>query len=569
MDKIDKILLAVQKPGRYTGGEWNSVAKEWHPETLKVCLAFPDIYEIGMSHLGLKILYGILNRERDILCERSFCPWPDFEQQLRQNDIPLFSLESRRSLRDFDILGFSLSYELCYTNMLTMLDLASIPLRSAERGERDPIVIAGGPACYNPEPIADFIDAFLIGDAEDAVLEMALIVKNVKIKKNPEARKTILRELSSIKGVYVPSMYGTQYTEGGSIKRFFPIDKEAPYPISKRIVRDLDSAYYPTEQIVPNISVVHDRIALEIMRGCKHRCGFCQACMEYLPARERSAQKIVELAMEAYRSTGLDEISLLSLSSGDYSGIEELIAKLNGNFAGLGVSISVPSLRVEDIVDKLPLLISVVKKSGLTFAPEAASARLRSSIGKNINIEKLFQAAEESYRRGWKRVKLYFMIGLPGETDEDVVKIAELAMSLSDLKRRIDGRPAAIALSVNAFLPKPHSVLENNTMEDMQSLKRKQAILRNAIKSRNIELSIHSIEMSRLECLLGRGDRRVAVLIHEAWKRGAKFDGWKESFNMSIWEEALRAIGMDPEFYITRSVSKDEVLPWDFIETSG
>ncbi|MCX5665952.1 MAG: TIGR03960 family B12-binding radical SAM protein, partial [Candidatus Omnitrophica bacterium] len=400
MDNLNELLLQVQKPAIYIGGEWNMVKKEWTPDKVKVLLAFPEVYEVGMSYLGLKILYGILNKRDDCLCERVFSPWSDFEEILRKNKISLFSLESRRAIREFDIIGISLAYELNYTNVLNLLDLGGIPIRSSERSEDDPIIIAGGPACYNPEPMSEFIDAFVIGDGEEAVCDL---IDKFKLGLG---RKELLRELAKIPGVYIPSLYETAYNNDGTIKSFLPKEKEMPLKIQKRVVKDLDSSFYPTDQLVPYIQIVHDRIMLEIMRGCKHACKFCQAGTTYRPRRERSKETVIRIAKEAYSKTGYEEITLLSLSSGDHSQIKEIVEDLNSEFKAKGVSVSVPSLRIEDSLAKLPALISQVKKSGLTFAPEAGSECLRKVISKNIDIEKLMDALRESYRSGWRRVKL-------------------------------------------------------------------------------------------------------------------------------------------------------------------
>ena len=563
-EKLNELLLTVQKPGRYVGGEWNAVKKEWTDDKVKVLLAFPDLYEIGMSHLGIKILYGILNNRADCLCERVFSPWPDFEDVLRKNQISLFSLESRKSIKEFDIIGFSLAYELCYTNMLNILDLGGIPVRSAERKESDPIIIAGGPSCYNPEPIADFIDAFLIGDGEEAINE---IVEAYKLATSfpGRTRASILKELALIKGVYVPSLYDVEYNPDGTIKKFSPKAEWVPTKIEKRVIEDFNKAFYPINQIVPNIGIVHDRIAIEIMRGCKHACKFCQATVAYRPCRERSRETVVEIAKKAYEATGYDEISLLSLSSVDHSDLREIIADLNSYFRGKSVSLSVPSLRIEDALKDLPTLISEVKKSGLTFAPEAGTERMRASLNKNIKIEKLFEATSESFRRGWRKVKLYFMIGLPGETDEDINGITDLIYGISNLKKQVDGRPAQITASINAFVPKPLTPLQREPMDSIESLERKRERLRASFKSNLIALDFNSFKKSYLEAVLCRGDRRTGEIIYESWKMGAKFDGWQELFKYDVWNSSLEKLGIDGSFYAARARAADEILPWDFI----
>lgn len=565
-DKLNELLLTVQKPGRYAGGEWNAVHKEWTPERIKVCLAFPEVYEVGMSYLGTKILYGILNGRDDCLAERAFAPWGDFEKVLRDNSMALFSLESRRPLRDFDIVGFSFAYELTYTNVLNMLDLGGIPMRSSERGDGDPIVIAGGPSVYNPEPMAEFIDVFVIGDGEDVVGEIVDTYKRRK-GKSPGSRARFLSELAGLKGVYVPSLYNVEYDPDGTVRSVTPAAGGTPQKVEKRNVADLDAAFYPVDQIVPNIGIVHDRLAIEIMRGCKYACRFCQASATYRPCRERSPEKILEIARAAYSATGYDEISLLSLSSADYSHLREAIDGLNREFCPKSVSLSVPSLRIEEAIKDLPFLISKVRKSGLTFAPEAGSDRLRCSVNKNIKIEKLFEAAAASFKSGWRKVKLYFMIGLPGETDEDLSEIAALAKKISDLKKDVDGRPAEVTASINAFVPKPHTPFQREAMDDPDVLKRKTAALRDSIKTRMVKLDFHSIDMSVVEAVISRGDRRVGGAIYAAWRSGARFDGWTEMFDSARWAESMKAAGIRPDFFTTRARSAEETLPWSIIET--
>lgn len=560
IQNLEELLLTVRKPARYTGGEWNSVKKEWTSDRVKFLLAFPDAYEVGMSYLGMKVLYGILNGRDDCACERVFSPWPDFEEVLRKNKIELFSLESRRPIKEFDIIGFHLTYELSYTNTLNILDLGGIPKFSSERTDADPVIIAGGPACYNPEPMSDFIDAFVIGDGEDVV------GKIVDAYKRGPTRADMLKELSKIEGVYVPSFYEVEYNADGTIRNFLPKTKDVPKKIKKAYVKDLDAAFYPTKQIVPYIQIVHDRIAIEIMRGCKHACKYCQASATYRPYRLRSMKKILELAMESYRNTGYDEVSLLSLSSGDHPDIVRIVAELNDLFKNKSVSISVPSLRVEDVLSKLPTLLSKVKKGGLTFAPEAARECLRKVINKNIEIEKLLKAAAESYRAGWRRVKLYFMIGLPSEEESDVLEIADLVKKISDLKKEVDSHPAQVAVSVNAFIPKPHTLFEREGMADTNTILEKQGLLKSRIRRGLLELSFHPLWMSYVEAIFSRGDRRLGRVIYGSWAAGSRFDGWDEFFNFGLWEKAFRECGLDPHFYANRVRNPQEIMPWGFVE---
>ncbi len=565
MNNLSELLLQVQKPARYIGGEWNAVKKEWTSDKVKVLLAFPEVYEVGMSYLGLKILYGILNKRDDCLCERVFSPWPDFEEILRKNKISIFSLESKRTIKEFDIIGFSLAYELNYTNVLNLLDLGGIPIRSSERGDADPLIIAGGPASYNPEPMAEFIDAFIIGDGEEVVCELVDIYKTAR-GTSYDSRKSLLRELAKIPGVYVPSFYEVEYNEDGTIKSFRPREEEVPGKIKKRVIKDLDNSFYPTNQIVPYIQIVHDRIMLEIMRGCSHACKFCQAGTTYRPRRERDIVKVVELARESYSKTGYEEISLLSLSSGDHSHIKEIIGELNEVFKDKAVSISVPSLRIEEALSKLPALISQVKKTGLTFAPEAGSECLRKVINKNIDIEKLLNALRESFKSGWRKVKLYFMIGLPTEKDGDLISMAQLLYKISNLRREIDERRAYVTASINAFVPRPHTPFQWEAMEGLDELSRKRDILTKFVRTKMIKLDFHSFHMGYLEAVLARGDRRLSGVIYEAWKSGARFDGWKDFFNFNLWCAAFEKFKLTPSFYASRVRDHGEILPWNFIE---
>ncbi len=562
---FNELLLSVQRPGRYVGGEWNSIKKEWAPGRAKICLAFPDVYEVGMSHLGIKILYGILNHREDVLCERVFAPWADFEKALRDNKLPLYSLESRRPLSEFDMLGISVAYELSYTNILNILDLGNIPIWSKDRTDAHPIVLAGGSGVFNPEPIADFIDAFLIGDGEDAINEIADICNGWRARSPAISRAEILSRLAKVSGVYIPSFYEVSYGEDKKINSFKPKMDSLPAMIEKRTVDNLDDAFYPVEQIVPFLQTVHDRIAIEIMRGCKHACRFCQARTTYYPWRERSREKITELARASYASTGYEEMSLLSLSSGDHTKIREVIADLNDMFKGKAVSLSVPSLRIEDALVDLPFLISYVKKAGLTFAPEAGSACLRGRLNKNIDIEKLFAVLRESFKHGWNKVKLYFMIGLPGETEDDIKSMIELLYKVSDMRREVAGKGAFVTASINPFVPKPHTPFQWRAVETRERLEEKKVMIRSSIKSKLIDLDFHSFDMSLIEALFARGDRRLSMAVYEAWKDGARFDGWKEHFNINKWLEVLKRINIDPSFYVNRAYDIDEILPWDFI----
>ena len=523
---------SIFKPGRYINREWNAVHKEWTDDRLKVALCFPDIYEIGMSHLGIKIIYGLLNSRKDILCERVFAPWVDMERKMRAEGAMLSSLESKRPLKDFDILGFSLQYEMSFVDVLNVLDLAQIPLRSADRTEEHPLVIAGGPCAFNPEPMADFIDAFVVGEGEEVILEIARLVKGEGWRVNG-GRASLLKELAKIKGVYVP------------IFTLHP----PPFTITKRIVKDLDTAYFPTDPIVPYLQIVHDRISLEIMRGCPHRCKFCQACKIFHPLRIRSVKRILEIAEESIKSTGYEEISLLSLSSGDHPHLEELVRKLEERFKPLGIKISLPSLRVKSF--DIGKAAGVVKRTGLTFAPESGSDRLRKLLNKSIKNEDIIQRSALALKSGWKKVKLYFMIGLPGEREDDLDAIVELA---SNIKR--------VSLSVSPFIPKPHSEFEREGMDDLKALNYKKDYL----GSRRLKIDFHNPRVSKIEAILSRGDRKINQVIQMAWKKGARLQAWTEHFNYNLWMQCFEECGIDPQAYLTKT-DPTQVLPWGFIQS--
>ncbi|MFH0839371.1 MAG: TIGR03960 family B12-binding radical SAM protein [Candidatus Omnitrophota bacterium] len=535
-------LLAVSKPARYIGKEINEVKKDFDAQEIKFALCFPDIYEVGMSHLGFKILYGILNSMDGVVCERVFSPWPDFEELLLKNSIELFSLESKKPLKEFDVIGFSLSHELNYTNMLNILKLGNIGLKSDARGDDEPIVIAGGHACVNPEPIADFIDAFVIGEAEEVIAEIIEVCKSCKKKKD-----SILRALAAIEGIYVPSLYTPQKK------------------IKKRFISDFNNAYYPADQIVPYISIIHDRISLEIMRGCAGGCRFCQAGMVTRPLRYRTPEKILEIANRTYALTGYEEISLMSLSSIAHPCLTDIITLLNECFNKKGVSISLPSLRVEENLKNLPFLIAKTKKTGLTFAPEAGSERLRNVIRKNINMDNLFSVAQEAFKAGWKHLKLYFIIGLPGETMEDIDGIVRLVRDLSDLKKAYDNRPAHITISLSAFIPKPHTPFQWEKMEDSVILKERINNIQRKLRKNIFKVDSHNIESSFIEAVFSRGDRKLGAVLLTAFKSGCRFDNWTDRFNFTLWLDAFRKENIDPYKYTSYKDFADP-LSWDIID---
>ncbi|MFH1996149.1 MAG: TIGR03960 family B12-binding radical SAM protein [Candidatus Omnitrophota bacterium] len=566
IEKLGDKLLTVRKPGRYIGNEWNMIKKPWRADTVKVALCFPDVYEIGMSYLGLKILYGALNERDDALCERVFAPWPDMEKLMRDEGIPLFGLESGKPVSEFDIVGFSLAYELNYTNAVNMLDMAGIPIRSSERTGSDPLIVAGGPSCCNPEPMAAFIDLFVIGEGEEVIMEIVDAYKAHCARHGVMKRDELLGELASVVGVYVPSAYSVAYGRDGAVLAYSP-SPGAPSTVRKRVVADFETSYYPTKQIVPNIQVVHDRISLEIMRGCRNFCKFCQATAACSPNRERSLERIVELAKRTYAETGYDEISLVSLSSGDHSKIKEIVRSLNDEFSSRAVSIALPSLRIEDVISGIPNLVANVKKSGLTFAVESGSVRLRNHINKNIDVTRLYAAAEEAYRMGWKRVKLYFMIGLPSETDEDVIEILDVIQKVSAVRKKVDGHPAPVTASISSFIPKPHTPFHREAMAKPDELKRKKILLLSEARKRRIKakMDFHDLDKSFLEAVFSRGDRRLADVIQDAWRKGARFDSWDEFFDKDRWMRSFEAYAIDPGSFVFRARGKEEVFPWGVI----
>jgi radical SAM family uncharacterized protein len=555
---VDDILPRVTKPAQYTGGEFNSVLKDH--VGVRFALAFPDTYEIGMSNLGLRILYHILNNRPDTAAERVFAPWPDMEAEMRRLGLPLFTLESRTPVKDFDILGFSLGYELTYTNVLNMLALAGIPVLAADRGEDSPLVIAGGCCTYNPEPLADFIDAFVIGEGEDLVGEIVDACKQHRAG----GKTDLLRHLASIQGVYVPSLYNISYNPDGTVASILPKEDDVPAVVTKRAVSQLDSAEYPDKLVMPFVETVHDRIPLEVMRGCTRGCRFCQAGMVYRPVRQRSPERVIGLADRLSASTGYDEIALLSLSTADYRGIQGLVRDLIARYADKRIGLSLPSIRADAPCIELASEIQKVRKSGLTLAPEAGTQRMRDVINKNVTEDDLLGAATAAFRFGWRRIKLYFMIGLPTETDDDVIGIAELASAVASVGRRAGIRPT-VGVSVSSLVPKPHTPFQWRPQDTIEEMERKQALLKRSQRSRDVSLSWHDAQTSRIEAVLSRGDRRLGRAILIAWKKGCRFDAWHEHFDYGRWLEALDEAGLSPEFYANRRREYDEVLPWEHL----
>jgi radical SAM family uncharacterized protein len=560
------ILSRVAKPARYTGQELNSVKKDHNAVTATVALAFPDVYDVGMSHLGLKILAHILNLRADVVCERVYAPWPDMEAEMRAAGLPLYALESYRPLAEFDMVGFTLQYELSYSNILNMLDLGGIPLLAAERGEDDTFVIAGGPCAYNAEPLADFIDFFVLGEAEKSIDEIADALVAWKTAGKPGGRQGFLAQVAAIAGIYVPSFYSVCYTADGTLAAVTPTHPAAAPRIEKRVVADLDQAPYPTKPVLPFLEVVHDRIMLEIFRGCTRGCRFCQAGNVYRPVRERRTETLVRLAQEMVDSTGYSEMSLTSLSSADYSCLHDLVIRLIDRFQDQGVSVSLPSLRIDSFSIQLAQEIQKVRKSGLTFAPEAGTQRLRDVINKGVTEQDLEEAVGAAFRAGWSGVKLYFMIGLPTETDEDVKGIAALARRVQAIYREVTGkRGAKVSVSVSSFVPKSHTPFQWFGQNDIAEIERKQLLLRSELKDRSISLSWHDAQVSYLEAVFARGDRRLGRVLLAAWRQGAKFDGWSEYFKFDIWQNAFASEGVDPTFYARRERPQTELLPWDHL----
>lgn len=562
-DKLFReILPQVSKPARYTGGEVNMIKKDWDKSQAKMLLAFPDVYEVGMSHVGSKILYGLVNEQSEHVAERAFAPWPDMEALMREAGIPLYSLESFRPARDFDVVGFSLQYELSITNVLNMLDLAGISVLSRDRKESDPLVIAGGPVVFNPEPFADFIDAFLIGDGEEVLLEFLGEVQAFK----GMARQQCLRRLAAIPGVYVPALYRVEYYEDGTFREMVPLEPGVPAQVRKRVVADIDHAYFPVKPIVPNLEIVHDRAVLEVMRGCQRGCRFCHAGIVYRPVRERSIKNLEKQAAEQLRNTGYDEISLTSLSTLDYNAIHSLVHRLVETYGERGIGISLPSLRVDAFSIDLANEVQKVRKTTLTLAPEAGTQRMRDIINKNVTEEQLVKAVEAAFKSGWLAVKLYFMIGLPGETMEDLEGIIALMEKVREVGNRHAPRKVEIRGSLACFVPKAHTPFQWQPQNSIPQLQEKIHHM-TATRRKGIKLKFHDSKTSFLEGVIARGDRKVGQVILRAWEAGCKFDGWTDYFHFPTWMEAFEACKMDPDFYTLRARPYEEHFPWDFIET--
>jgi radical SAM family uncharacterized protein len=560
---LARLLPTVEKPGRYTGGELNSVVKDWQRISTRVCLVFPEIYDLGMSNLGLAILYDILNQQPDVLAERAYAPWVDMEAAMRRAGLPLYSLETKHPLAAFDVLGLSLPYEQLYTNVLNLLDLAGLPLRAAERTSAHPLVIAGGHAMFNPEPMADFLDAIVIGEGEEVILEVVAACR--ASKEAGESRVAQLKRLAAIWGVYVPAFYQPVYHADGTVAAVTPTVPEAPAKVLKRVMPTLPPPL--TRMIVPYIDTVHNRMAVEIMRGCTRGCRFCHAGMIMRPVRERSVDEILRAIDAGLAATGFEEVALLSLSSSDYSHILELVRRVGEAFGDQHLNISLPSLRLETASVELMDLLKGSKRGGFTFAPEAATERMRDIINKSVPTAQVLDVARTVFARGWPTLKLYFMVGHPEETLDDVHAIADLCQQVMAEGRKILGKKVNVHAGVSTFIPKPHTPFQWVACDALDQVEAKQDLLRRELRGPGLKLAWNNPRQTQFEAWLARGDRRLGQVLLAAWQRGAKFDGWQEFFSPAVWEEAFQACGLDPAFYLYRPRPLDEVFPWDHIDT--
>lgn len=565
---IDPVwLMHVQKPARYIGGEWNSIVKDPDSVSIRVALAFPDVYEVAMSHLGLKIIYSVINKREDALAERVYAPWPDMEGLMKEKGLPLFSLENKCPIREFDILGFTIPYEMCYTNILNMLDMAGIPVDAKDRGNEDPLVICGGPCVYNAEPMCDFIDVFFVGESEEAIDEFLDVYKAWDKEGRPGGRKEIIHRTARVKGCYCPSLYEVSYYEDGLFHSIKPVDEAAEFPVQKRVIQDVDHVTIDDKPILPHVEIVHDRAVLEMFRGCSRGCRFCQAGMIYRPVREKTEENLQNIAKTLIHNTGYNEISLMSLSSADYSKLPELVDHLIDTFRDERVSVSLPSLRVDSFSVDIAKKVQQVRKSGLTLAPEAGTQRLRDVINKGVTEEDVMAACGNAFQNGWNKVKLYFMMGLPTETDEDLKGIADLAKKINELYKEIRGKYGCrITVSVSSFVPKPFIPFQWMAQQPVEEIERRQQYLKECFKGTRIRYVYHDARTGFLEAALARGDRKLGRVIRRAWEMGAEYDSWTEFFDFERWMLAFDECGIQPETYTSRERDTYENEPWDHID---
>ncbi|WP_434301888.1 TIGR03960 family B12-binding radical SAM protein [Clostridium botulinum] len=569
MNRIsDDVLFRVEKPARYIGGELNSYNKDLNDIDIRYAFCFPDVYEVGMSHLGMKILYYILNERKDIFCERVFAPWPDMEKIMREENIPLYGLESKDPIKDFDFIGFTLQYEMSYTNILNMLDLAGVTIRASERGEEEPIVMCGGPCAYNPEPLYNIADMFVLGEGEELNTKVLDLYKKYKGKGK---KNEFLREASKIRGVYIPSLYEVTYKEDNTIKEFKPLYNDVPKKVKKVIINNINDVVYPDKFVVPYTDIVHDRIVLETFRGCTRGCRFCQAGMIYRPVREKKTERLLELSDKLIKNTGYDEVTLSSLSICDYSDIQNLVFSMVERHKEGKVGVTLPSLRIDSFSVDLIKEIQKVRKTGLTFAPEAGSQRMRDVINKGVTEENLMTSVKSAFEAGWSTIKLYFMLGLPYETLEDVIGIAELGQRVVqkyyEVPKEVRKKGLKVTVSTSIFVPKPFTPFQWAPQDTMEDVRKKIEAVRGAIKSKQITYNWHESLVSYMEAIFARGDRRICDVLIKAFEKGARFDGWNQYFDFNIWKEALEESNVDGDFYAYRQREYDEILPWDFVDT--
>jgi len=565
---LDDMLYRVEKPSRYIGDEVNMCKKEITEDLVRVGFGFPDVYEVGMSHLGMHILYGVLNEMDNVYCERIFSPWSDFEQILREEKRSLFTVETKSPVADMDILAFTLQYELSYTNILNIMDMGGIPLRAKDRSDDTPLIFAGGPCAYNPEPLAEIMDFFVMGEGEEVLPEIIEVYRKVKSKEMTKAE--YLKAIAKIEGIYVPSFYSVSYNEDGTIAEFGPISEEYPKKIKKRIIEDMNTAYYPEKFLVPYTDIVHDRAMIEIFRGCTRGCRFCQAGMIYRPIREKSAEVIIETAQKIIRSTGFEEMALTSLSTLDHTEIEKAIMSLVKEYENEKIGVSLPSLRLDAFAVEVLQEIQKIRKTGLTFAPEAGTQRMRDVINKGVTEDDLVTTMDKIFRLGWNKVKLYFMMGLPTETFEDLEAIADLGNKVTythkTVPRELRRDGLTVSISTSCFVPKPFTPFQWMAQDTLETFQEKQRFLRKTITNKKIRFTYHDAHTSVLEGAFARGDRRLNEVLIKAWELGCRFDGWQEYFDYDKWMEAFKLTGVDMDFYSHRERSYDEILPWDHID---